>query len=206
MDGAMSQRSSGYARQPNEAYNTPAWIAEIMFFHLRKKALTIWEPAAGDTGLAQALERYGFRVVATKDDFFSYTSMPSDDIDAIVTNPPYGIDRKGKLASDFIRHALSFDMVRVIAMLLPIDYDSAKSRTDMFRDCRRWAEKIVLLDRIKWFDGPSSPSVNHAIYLWDRKHRGPPRISYGRRMDSGAPPPAHLDDDAPGQAGGLPRL
>lgn len=177
----MSQRASGYARQPDEEYPTPKWVAEIMFWSLRKKALKLWEPAAANPALALALSSFGFDVVSTTDDFFGYSKTPADVIDAIVTNPPYGSDRRGQLATDFIRHALKFDMVRLVMMLLPIDFDSAKSRTDLFRNNRRFAEKVVLLDRIKWFDGPSSPSVNHAIFIWDRKHHGRPCISYRGR-------------------------
>jgi tRNA G10 N-methylase Trm11 len=63
-------------------------------------------------------------------------------VDAIVTNPPYG-----RLATPFIRHALSLD-VPIVAMLLRVDFDSAKTRRDLFADCPYFAGKITLLDRI----------------------------------------------------------
>ena len=58
----MSQRASGFLRQPNEAYSTPVWVAEIVANHLRvrERVRTIWEPAAGDSA---------FGVIATTDDF-----------------------------------------------------------------------------------------------------------------------------------------
>jgi hypothetical protein len=77
-------------------------------------------------------------------------------------NPPYGSNGRSQLAADFISHALKLEARRVI-MLLGVDFDSAKTRTDLFRDCPQLSRKIVLIDRIKWFDGPSSPSDNHAL-------------------------------------------
>ena len=97
-----------------------------------------------------------------------------------MTNPPYGDDRGGRLACAFIRHALSL-RVRAVAMLLRVDFDSGKTRTDLFRDNPTFAGKITLLDRIKWFEGPSQPSDNRAWFLWNRAHRGDPGIAYATR-------------------------
>lgn len=182
----MSQRPSGYQRRPDEEYPTPDWVARIIALYLsrqlrpRGRLLTVWEPAAGHSALSESLNPY-FRVLPTRNNFFDYDQPAHDSVDAIVTNPPYGDDKRGKLACNFIRHALSFDMVQAVAMLLRVDFDSAKTRVDLFRDNRRFAEKIVLLDRIKWFAGPSSPSDNHAWFVWRRGHRGPARLSYVSR-------------------------
>jgi hypothetical protein len=62
-------------------------------------------------------------------------------------------------------------------LLLKVDFDSGKTRIDLFRDQLTFASKILLLDRIKWFEGPN-PSDNHALYVWDRSHRGEPWIKY----------------------------
>jgi hypothetical protein len=87
---------------------------------------------------------------------------------------------QGRLAADFVRHAMKLKAERVV-LLLKVDFDSAKTRTDLFRDQLTFAGKIVLLDRIKWFNGPSSPSDNHALFAWDRGHRGEPWIRYACR-------------------------
>jgi hypothetical protein len=163
----MSQRASGYVRRADEDYPTPAWVTAAIAGYLARHALHIWEPAAGKGALAKALTAEGFRVAATTDDFLRHRAPPHSRVDAIVTNPPYGADRRGVLACAFIRHALSLE-VRITAMLLRVDFDSAKTRVDLFRDNPTFAGKIVLLDRIKWFDGPSAPSDNHAWFVWDR--------------------------------------
>lgn len=171
----MSQRNSGYARKPDEEYNTPAWVAGVVAPYLRRQGVQyIWEPAPGKGQLADALGDQGFRVFTTDGDFFTLTERPS--VDALVTNPPFGTN--GNTASAFIRTALTTG-VPIIALVLRIDFDSGASRTDIFRDCPHFAGKIVLLKRIKWFEGPRNPSDNHAWFIWDKgKAKREPRIWY----------------------------
>jgi hypothetical protein len=174
----MSQRASGYVRRPDEAYPTPPWVAAVMADWLKGEGVTtIWEPAAGEGRLAEELTEEGLEVIATHDDFFWRTAMP-EGVDTIATNPPYGI--QGRLAADFVRHAFKLKAERVI-LLLKVDFDSGKTRTDLFRDQLTFAGKIVLLDRIKWFEGPKGPSENHALYIWDRGHPGEAWIRYACR-------------------------
>ena len=176
----MSQRASGYERRRDEEYPTPNWVAGIMAAYLRGRAYHVWEPAAGHPELAKTLRGFGFEVRATSTDFMEWTTLPAPRIDAIVTNPPYGADRGSRLAVEFIQHALSLD-VRFVMMLLRVDFDSAKGRVHLFRDNPTFSKKIILLDRIKWFEGPSQPSDNHALFVWDSLHHGPATISYAAR-------------------------
>jgi hypothetical protein len=179
---AMSQRNSGYTRRPDDDYPTPDWVVAAIAGYLRQRVLRdVWEPAAGQGALAAALAALGFRTRATADDFLRYAGPPGR-VDAIVSNPPYG--PAGRLAAAFVRKALTFD-VRLVAMLLRIDFDSGKTRADLFRDNPRFAGKLVLLDRIKWFEGPAGPSDNHAWFVWDLRHQGRPWIAYAGRV----PPP-----------------
>jgi hypothetical protein len=174
----MSQRASGYARRPDEDYPTPQWVATVVADWLKGEGVTdIWEPALGAGLLASALEAEGIRVFASADNFFSHTAMP-EGVGTIATNPPYGC--QGRLAADFVRHAFKLRAERVI-LLLKVDFDSGKTRTDLFRDQLTFAGKIVLIDRIKWFAGPSSPSENHALFIWDRSHHDLPWIRYAAR-------------------------
>lgn len=177
----MSQRHSHYARKADEEYNTPAWVGWALGEWLQKHALHIWEPAPGRGQLSRSLVAYGFSVVETADDFLSHRTLPRDRIDAIVTNPPYG--KRGELAEAFIRHWLRDLEAPIAAFLLRVDYDSAKTRVDIFRDCPYFAGKIVLLDRIDWFERPgkAGSSTNHAWYLWSRSQRGRPIIHYAER-------------------------
>jgi hypothetical protein len=84
------------------------------------------------------------------------------------------------MAERFIEHALELDVPH-IAMLLRNDFDSAIRRQHLFQLNPMFAGKVILLNRIKWFAGHSSPSDNHAWFLWDREYEGPPIIRYAAR-------------------------
>jgi hypothetical protein len=162
----MSQRQSGYPRQLNETYETPSWVVQVVARYLRRYCL-IWAPADEESSrLVRTLRGEDFHVFATADDFLARNSLPYPGVYAIVTNPPFG--KGGKLACQFIAHALELK-VPVVAMLLRIDFDSGKTRTNLFRDCQAFAHKIVLLDRIVWFprEGKPGPSENHAWFIWN---------------------------------------
>jgi hypothetical protein len=171
----VSQRHSQYPRRPNDDYATPAWVAKVVAPHLQQRALHLWDPACGAGQLVQALSAEGFKIVGTTDNFLAKTFLPHHRIDCIVTNPPYGTG--GRLACKFIAHAI--ELTPLVAMLLRVDFDSGKTRTRLFRDCPSFALKVVLLDRIMWFPGDVEPSINHAWFIWNKRHRGPATIGYG---------------------------
>lgn len=183
----MSQRESGYERKQRDLYETPEWVTRALLPHLPKLHV-IWEPACGSgkmvrvlSDLTQATIVFGSDIEDSVDNDFLLRSLPSGKPwDAIITNPPY------ELATEFCEHALRLmEPARgVVAMLLRTDFDHAKSRAHLFRDCPAFQQKLVLMKRIAWFveaDGrpKASPSFNHAWYIWNWEHEGPPTIAYG---------------------------
>jgi len=146
----MSERNSEYARQPDDAYWTPAWVFDAL--HEAEKFYGPWDCAPRNADF----------------DFLKMESAPSPHI---VTNPPFA------LAEQFIRHAL--DLTREqkgkVAMLLPHAFDTARRRVDLF-DRPPFKCKLTLLRRIRWENlrqKPAGPSKSHAWYLWDWSHTGP---------------------------------
>jgi hypothetical protein len=183
----MSQRESGYDRIKDDAYNTPAWVTEALLQHVSFHDLIVWEPAAGIGKMVDALRRAGINVFRSDINEHEGLDLVSSFFDAdlpfdchcIITNPPYA------LAREFCEHALKLtEPVRgAVAMLLRTDFDHAKSRTHLFRDCPAFAMKIVLLKRIVWFTEDNgkpkaSPSFNHAWYLWNWSHKGAPTMAW----------------------------
>jgi len=181
----MSQRESGYARKERDLYETPEWVTEALLPHLPRRPRMIWEPACGNGKMVSAFEADGFQVLATDlatgQDFFAYWAPPVVEFDeAIFTNPPY------EQGSMFVEHALKLmePCGGQVAMLMRTDFDHAKTRSHLFRDCPAFAKKVVLTRRIVWFEPEpgakgKSPSFNHAWFIWDWKHEGPPTIGYG---------------------------
>jgi len=175
----MVQPASGYVRQSNDSYETPSWVTDAIVPHIRSLAKYVWEPAAGSGQMADALRNAGFRVtatdIATGVNFRDSRALPSDAIQAIVTNPPYSD------AQAFILHALALTkpVGGVVAMLLRCDFDHAKGRCHLFADCPAFAKKLILTKRIVWFDRPgAAPSFNHAWFVWNWQHTGKPTIEY----------------------------
>lgn len=171
----MSQRDSGYARVAFDQYETPEWVTEALLPHLSR--FSVWEPACGSGKMARVLDRAGRIVtktdIQTGDDFLSCARPVC--AGSIVTNPPYS------LATQFIERALQITerFSGEVAMLLRTDFDHAKSRRHLFADHPAFSKKLVLTKRIQWFEeSKSSPSFNHAWFIWDWQHQGAPTIAY----------------------------
>jgi hypothetical protein len=180
----MSQRNSGYERKDADSYETPAWVTQALLPHLPRfmELPLVWEPAAGSGKMLPVLAEIPAFVVGTDIaegvDFLEAEAPPA--CAAIITNPPYN------LAQPFIERALRLmePCGGLVAMLLRTDYDHARSRQHLFRDCPAYAKKVVLTRRITWFEPEpgqkgKSPSFNHAWFIWSWQFEGPPTIAYG---------------------------
>lgn len=173
----MTVTASDFARQRNELYETPHWAVEVLLRHL--PTLTgwrIWEPAAGNHRIADILTINGARVTASDIEIYERTHTaifdflnsyipPAVDFEAIITNPPYGPGNNQ--AVKFTRNALKC-CNGWVAMLLTAKFDWGSTRVDLFRDNPRFTKKIVLIDRLRFFDGEGATdgTEDHAWYIW----------------------------------------
>jgi len=197
----MGKHETGFERVERDLYPTPAWAVAALAEHLDIVGKVIWECAAGTGKMAEALKAAGAaRVYCTDviargyplDDVFDFTrgenppALPP--IDLIVTNPAYG--QGNRLAVKFIEAGLRRIADRgSLALLLPVDFDSAKTRTHLFCSCPYFTGKIVLTRRIVWFersDGEKeAPKENHAWFVWSCpvfKTRQLPTMMYAPAM------------------------
>ena len=192
----MGKHETSYARVARDLYPTrEAWVVEALLAQVQLAGVTVWEPAAGGGDLVTALRDSGARVVASDvadygfplDARIDFTTgqLPSAPFASIVTNPPGG--PRNTLAEGFIETGLKHLTrgVSLLALLLPVDFDSAGKRRAFFADCPSFAAKIVLTRRIVWFprsDGiRAAPKENHAWFVWQRtllRTRTPPLVLY----------------------------
>jgi hypothetical protein len=192
----MGKHEISYPRVDRDFYPTPDWVVEALAEHLDLAGRSVWEPAAGDGRMSEALKVAGATVYSTDIadrgfsdfngtfDFLSDRNPVMPRFDLIVTNPPFG--QGGKLAVGFIEAGLQRIADHgTLALLLPVDFDSAKTRAHLFADCPHFLGKIILRRRIVWFertDGKhEAPKENHAWFTWSRpllKTRQPPLIMY----------------------------
>ena len=182
----MAQRNSGYARIAGDNYATPAWPVELLL-GAERFPQPVYEPAPGDGYMVATLQTCGMRVIAFPGEDFFASSRTAP---AIITNPPF--DR----ADEFVRHALKLTEPELgkVAMLLPISFDTAKGRKDIFADHPAFARKLILTRRIRWANIPqmaAGPSMNHAWYVWCWRHVGPPTLRWaGGLVEKVKKPPA----------------
>jgi hypothetical protein len=152
--------------------------------------------------MAEALRLAGCASVYTSDivdrgngqdevlDFLSAQIPKLAHFDLFATNPPFG--QGGRLATAFIEAGLRrLPIGGTLALLLPCDFDSAKTRAHYFRDCPHFIGKIVLTQRVVWFernDGVrEAPKENSAWFLWVHsplRVRRPPVILYAPAADA----------------------
>jgi hypothetical protein len=194
----MGKHETGYARVERDLYPTPNWVVSALAEHVDLRGLTVWEPACGDGRMAEALRLQGCARVYTSDivdrgtgqdevlDFLSAHMPKLARFDMSATNPPFG--QGGRQATAFIEVGLRrLPVGATLALLLPCDFDSAKTRARYFGDCPEFVGKIVLRERIVWFqrsDGVrEAPKENSAWLLWERsplRIRRQPVILYAR--------------------------
>lgn len=98
-------------RDENDFYATdPSAINALLGYSGFTLPHNLWEPSCGYGHLSERLKKFGYNVYSTdiirrdyNDDtfnFFDIQHLPKDNIEGIVTNPPY------KFATDYVLHAL----------------------------------------------------------------------------------------------------
>jgi hypothetical protein len=174
--------------------------AVISLLHIERDHLPkcIWEPACGTGVIVRALQEAGFTVLAsdihdygfaeavTPVDYFTVPAL--DDIEGIITNPPY--DKAGGrlpsgrcdgAAEQFARKAIA--EVPYVALLLRTNFLEAAERLPFFTahpPTRVWiaSSRLPMMHRYGW-TGPRAPSNTcHAWFIWDRAPYTGPQLHW----------------------------
>jgi len=171
----------GRDRNPNDHYPTPPIATYALHLHERLPQ-RIWEPAAGRGWMARELARLGYDVHAT--DLHQYEEQLFDvwpwidfidpsirlDVDAIVTNPPYGQD----MAEKFIHSAHKLGYLYTAFLCRLTFAESTRRYRNLFRDTpptrvlaftARFNCDESLFDEGKQLGG----MVPYAWWIWDRR-------------------------------------
>lgn len=166
------QPSSGYARRERDFYETPTWVTDLLVPHIPWCVSTVWEPCCGGGAIVEALRGRGYDVygsdVAPVGNFPAADCLKAREMSshAAVTNPPYAWRTCPKIARHLVelaRHKGAF-----VALLLPVGWDSAPGRRDLFADCQAFDKELVITKRIIWVDKPgAAPRGHHSWFIWD---------------------------------------
>ncbi len=165
-----------YTPQGMDACQTPGYAIDPILPYLTKFK-TIWEPAAGEGNLVDALldcTPHKFNVIGsdilTGKNFFDFNPTKWD---CIVTNPPYSIK--------FLWLARCYALKKPFALLMPVETLGSKTAQELFD---KFGMDIVLLDKrvnfkmpVKGWDagGAQFPT---AWFTW--KMGLPSQIVYGK--------------------------
>lgn len=177
----MSKFGPKYERVALDHYPTPGETTAVALRHV-KLGQVVCDPCCGPgRKILKEARRWGYTAVGS--DIIYGTDFFSEQFERMakrvgkmdfLTNPPYG-GRTGRLAVEFTLRCLRLSR-RYSVILLPLDFDSGATRQVLFGR-PDFAMKIILTNRIRWFNG-SAGMVNHAWYVFDKKHEGPPTITY----------------------------
>jgi hypothetical protein len=136
--------------------------------------MTIFEPACGDGRMSDRLSIFGNRIISN--DLYNYgyphqdyqfdflkDKHPTNDYDAIITNPPYD------LIIEFISLAVGLTRAKkgMVCMLARHEFDATHSAMFDYPYCM----KLILPRRPTWIDGKdiAAPRFPFAWYIYDWK-------------------------------------
>jgi len=178
------------AREKDDFYPTPPEPTRALLSvegNRLRAFQTIWEPAAGDGAMAREISAIGLDVFKSDlvdrecgAEIRSFYNFRADDAPsrAIVTNPPFNECNSGK----WVRHALETCGAQYMALLLPLNWPGAESRS------RLWANHTpARVHLMRWridFTGKGAPPMLNAWFVWDAAHQGPTELHMLDRKDA----------------------
>lgn len=180
---------SGYRREGQDFYATPAWVTEALLRHITLRG-PVWEPCCGDGAMSTVLEAAGHQVISTDlmdrgfgtpgVDFLQCRQVPGE-CRSIVTNPPYGDtgshagqSRSPAAMRNFLSHALALtaSVQGQLALLVRLQWIAGRRVADIM-SAAPFAAVFVLTQRIRWFDmgvDTNAAQHHHAWVVFDHAH------------------------------------
>jgi hypothetical protein len=155
-------------RSPNDYYPTPPWCYEKLPFDFQQFQ-TALEPCRGDGRIYNFLKSKGLDTYwAELSEGVDYLSTPFDNVDLILTNPPFSI------AEQFVEKALLES--NSVVMLLRLNWLGSQKRYDFW--LKNPATGLIILSKRPSFTGTGTDSTEYAWFIWDKTGKLPKGISH----------------------------
>ena len=167
----------------HDLYETPE-AATLSLLTIEPLPPRILEPACGRGAIGKVLRSAGHTIIENDivdyglgqdsvQDFLNFKPALADEIDAIVTNPPY------RLAQQFVRHALTL-CPRVI-MLLRLTFYESERRRDVLDGAglvrvHVFRNRLPMMHRDGWAGNRVSNPTAFAWFVWERGYTGKSEI------------------------------
>lgn len=164
----MSRQIKGKRLNNTDFYPTPPWCYENLEIDWSKFS-SAHEPCRGDGRIEDWLASEcglptTYSEILEDKDFFEYT----DDVDLIITNPPFSI------AKEFIDHSL--EISNTCIMLLRINYLGSISRHEWWK--KQPPTAMFVLSKRPSFTGKGTDATDYAWFVWDKTDRIPRGIHF----------------------------
>jgi hypothetical protein len=167
------------ARLGRDFWPTPHCLIAALINDIvpRLPAGRIWEPAAGDGRLAEALRCVGRTVLASDVDTCDFlTEAPTDTFAAIISNPPF--NKLNAFISRVLTH-LDAGLTQSAVLLLRSDHLTAQRRRGALE---RAAEIRMCPWRPRWIPGTTtSPRWSFCWAMWLRDYRGATALAWSSK-------------------------
>jgi hypothetical protein len=183
----MSATGRGAVRQPDDFYETPAWVTRALVPKLKplRSRARILEPAAGAGAITGVVRKWapdstiyavdidGERLTKAEANVrieSSFLDYRASGFDLAITNPPFS------LALEFIEHALGFVHTGgEVAMLLRLNFLGSKKRAPFWKShpC-----DVYVIPKRPSFTGGGTDSCEYMWAVW-----GPGRGSRWKILD-----------------------
>jgi hypothetical protein len=178
--------NTGNARAPlntrgDDLYETPD-VAVHALMRVEQLPGVIWEPACGPGRIVNVLRGAAHKVFAT--DLVDYGCPDSESridflmerhppfhVGAIVTNPPF------KLANEFVAHALTLGVPKVV-MLLRLNFYESQRRcgildSGLLARIHVFRKRLPMMHRAGWEGRKANSGMPFAWFVWSLDHTGP---------------------------------
>jgi hypothetical protein len=145
-------------RNAYDYYPTPSWCYEQLPIDF-SMFNTAHEPCAGDKRIVNFLTSKGVNTTYTEiqegSDFFDW----DDNVDLILTNPPYSY------AQEFIEY--SIPRASCVIMLLRINFLGAQKRFNWW--IKNEPDALIVLSNRPSFTGTGTDATEYAWYVWQQE-------------------------------------
>ena len=160
----MSSKNRGSIPQENDYYPTPISAITPLLDRIDfGKVTTFLEPCCGDDRILDLIPKDKIKFWAEISKGKNYFDYQFEDIDLIITNPPFSI------AIEFLAKSLSEG--KTICYLQRLNWLGSKARKDFWNS--NPPDKIFVLSKRPQFKrelglGNGSDSTEYAWFIWDR--------------------------------------
>jgi hypothetical protein len=158
----LSRQKAGVRLNRTDFYPTPMWCYENLEIDWSKFS-TAHEPCRGDGRIYNWLSDKGLSVSYTEIteglDFFEW----KDNVDLIITNPPFSI------AQEFISHSLAH--ANTVIMLLRLNFLASIKRYDWWSVNPPTA--LHVLSKRPSFTGSGTDATDYGWFVWDKTEKLP---------------------------------